>query len=80
VYVLAASSANRASLPGITACMGCVKKQETELKQKNVFCRARDYLKNILKQVLLCMYMLQFLKNSPGWLRFNNEYITISAF
>jgi hypothetical protein len=27
---------NRASLPGITACMGCVKKQVTELKQKNV--------------------------------------------
>jgi hypothetical protein len=37
---------NRASLPGITACMGGIKKQVTELKQKNVYCRARDYLKD----------------------------------
>jgi hypothetical protein len=26
--------------------MGCVKKQVTELKQKNVFCRDWDYLKD----------------------------------
>jgi hypothetical protein len=45
VYILAASS-KKASLPGITACMGCVKKQVTELKQKNVYCRAREYLKD----------------------------------
>jgi hypothetical protein len=69
---------NRVSLPGSTACMGCVKKQVTELKQKNVFCRAQEYLR-MHKQDLLCMYMLQFFKNSPGWQRFNNEYITISA-
>jgi hypothetical protein len=58
---------------------GLRQEQATDLKQKMHSVSLRS-ISGMLEQVLLCMEMLQFKKtNSPGWLCFDNNYITISA-